>query len=615
MLSDIGQIDRFRGIHHMDKMEFDNTRKAIKAHDLKENDRKELIQKFTGAGGKVLTERALKEEQSGATRKRSEGGEKRGSSGGFVDNRLPSEIAREKNRKELEKQNEIQKALAREEAEARSFINRFIIRVKARMAGIAGFSQQDASPYIMSRINLDVKRALMEANITANDLFMANPGTGKQIIKELDDKNPVYVELIEKGADLYDRLELARLTDDYNSNPDTPVPFVVIKPPLYSLLKKLYMMKPYQETYLISVEQGINIQQKLEKKQAALYASKKKKIRSDWDTLMNEIYPKLVLLLQRIELVKAEPGSRIFEELLGISPVERVGLRKKGDPVGGIDSGANDKSEEKPEEAEEKTEEEEGNEELLESVEEAEDISIEVARGMDIMETLRPENLAKKLDQRNEFHKFSIRDKVFLSFLLFRFFEEEYSFILTTAKIRFNATYRDGRKIDMKRTMSDMMEHMRIIYDLFKKYVHDIEEYNKGVNDGAMTNNYVEHAKRMQLLEGRRGSTGRELRQKIKDFMTVITYNFEMMIQDMKGGNKEIVENKDDNIKFDNPVITGGRLDGKTIEVCIKEANDYCRALEHRIDKGDLYGGVMEMSLTDYVQAFPYSEPPEEAKL
>jgi phosphosulfolactate synthase (CoM biosynthesis protein A) len=44
----------------MDELEFDKTRKAIKAHELSEEERKKLLQTFVEKGGKVLQEKSIK---------------------------------------------------------------------------------------------------------------------------------------------------------------------------------------------------------------------------------------------------------------------------------------------------------------------------------------------------------------------------------------------------------------------------------------------------------------------------------------------------------------------------------------------------------------------------
>ncbi len=581
----------------MDKMEFDKTRKAIGVNRLHDEDRKQMLGKFTDAGGRVLNEKSLNEKsRADDSRRRSRSGQ--------GDTRLPSQLARDRMREENYQKDRVQRLLENEEKDAHSVVNRFIIRFQTWMAGIAFFSKDLVKPIFLSWINLDTKQALMEANMLAHELFTMNPEIGRKIIEDLDRKNPIHVELLEYAAKLYDRMELEELTRDYIANGEAPVSFERIRSPFFSLLRKLYIIKPYQDTYLISAELAIDSEEKHEQKSASLYAAKRKKIREDWRHLMNDIYPRMVLLAQRMELVKAEPGGRIFESIIQYTPVLVLGIRSAGDPLGGVAP-----TPQKNELVEEKKSEEEppAEDEVLLHVE---DIPESATRGLDYMESLVPADILSRIDPKGDMSRLSHRDKGLIAFLLFRVFEAKYSFLLTTTRVRYNATYRMGEKFDARRITNDLMNAIREVYDLMKIYIHESDEYNKGVADGTTTRNYIEHARRMQILDSRKGNSARELRQKILDLSVRIVSFFESLMADMEGTSKEIVENKDEAVKFDNQQEFSSQLNGLTIEQCIHDAHSYLKAVEYRLTKGDLYGGVLEMSMEDFLHAFPFASLP-----
>lgn len=579
-------------------MEFDKTRKSIRADSIDDGSRKELLQKFTGAGGKVLQEKSLKKDSVGSDEKASgQGGKNRGY------DQLPSQTAREKRRKEQAMQGEIQKQLAREEKEARSLINKFFIKLKARMSGVASYSSDVVKPGFLSLMNLDMKRALMEANILGHELLMLNPETGLKIIKELDKENPLLVELIEYATEIYDRSEINDLTQDYSSRPNQPVDFHRIKSPFFSLLRKLYAIRPYQETYLIAAEKAIDKQQEVEKKNPQLSIAKKKKIRAEWSRVFNVLFPQMAILAQRMELMKAEPGSRLFEEMIQYSPFDYpLGVRNVGDSVGKI--AVMEKKEQKTEAKEDEKEE---------KIEEEPEAPEQAESGMNIMKSMTPEVLIRNYLTKQDNTKHSHKDKVFISYLYFRMFENEYSFIMSTSKMKLNTTFRTGEKLDMKRKMADHLENTRVIYDLYKKYNHENDEYQKALNDGAFTSNYVEHAKRMQLLEGRRANTGREFREKIKDFMFGLSDLLQILIDDIDKERNEILENRDEVLTFEN-VETANRLNNRTIEQAIRETNSFAKAFAFRLEEGDLFGGVLEMGDEQHQKAFPQMKAaPEKA--
>ncbi|MCB1174191.1 MAG: hypothetical protein KDK39_11515 [Leptospiraceae bacterium] len=580
-------------------MEFDKTRKAIGTDKLASKDRKEIMQKLAGAGGQVLNEKSIRQApsdpQGGAG---NSGGRKAG--GGGVDVRLPSEIAREKNRLAQEKAAQARQMRESEDREARSFLNRFFIKLGCMSRGVTPFGSDMVKPGFLSLLNLDAKRALMECQILGNDLFANNRQTAIKIVKELDAKNPLLVELMERATSLYNRGELGDLTGSYTPGSRKPVALDSIRPGIFSLLRKLYYLRPYAETYTIAAEMAIDIQQSIEKKHAGLYTAKKKKIRQEWRILMDSIYPGLVLLAQRAEMKRAESGSRLFEEMIGVLEEDRIGKRKPGDPVGAVPD--EKKTTEDAGAADETAADAESDESDAEQSAKPE-IPRELEFGYKIMRIYPLAALRKKHDNKDEFKSFSERDKVFLSMLFFREFEEEYSFILTTPKIEFEIQYQGGAKIDYHQKLSDLFQESRMVEDAFKNYQHATLELRKASDDTHKAANYVEQSKKMEKLEGKAGNAGQEARTQLLDYSEKIIDIFKILIDDMRSDGT-IILNKDKPINFDLERDKRKRLHGKAVKDAIMQAYCYLLALTERLRNGDLYGGVIEMSPEEFAEAF-----------
>ncbi|MCB1323786.1 MAG: hypothetical protein H7A21_12180 [Spirochaetales bacterium] len=579
----------------MEEFEYDKTRKSIGAEGLRKTDRKEMLEKFKGVGGQVQKERAVKKPEPERERGRRAGG-----GGDLPGNRLPSDIAREKNRAMAERAAASRKLAEAEEKEATGFFARLSIKFRCAVSGLTPFGQDMVQPKFLSLLNLDAKRAIMECQILGNDLFLNNRKTGQAIVKELDQKNPMLVELLERAAALYNRQELSELVGAYSPSSRVSVPLDAIRAPIFSLLRKLYYLKPYQETYLVAAEQAIDIQQREEKKQAALYSQKKKKIRQEWKVLLNTIYPGLVLLAQRAEMKKAEPGSRLFEEMLGVIHEDKIGTREAGTPVGG----------KPPEEAkaEEPASTDEAGEEGEEEADEKEtspetEKSRELQYGYRLMKILPVQSLRQKHDVKGELKNLDDHDKVFLAYMFLKEFDEEYSFILTTPQIKLDTSYEAGVKQDYRLKMRDAFEESRVCHDAFRSYLHEAEEFHKVSQESGRASNYVEFAKRLSNLEGRRGAQGREARIQIKEYMEKLSAILLALIKDMRGAN-QIVLNREEPVKFQLERDARKRLNGKAVKDCIMQAYCYTIALADRLEGGDLYGGVIEMSDEEFEEAF-----------
>ncbi|MCB1319539.1 MAG: hypothetical protein KDK34_04780, partial [Leptospiraceae bacterium] len=195
----------------MEEYEFDKTRKSIRSNELASDDRKDMLQKFRGAGGEVLREKSLRKEEPDS----GSGGGRRAGGGSAPDIKMPSELARERNRAQAEKQAAARRQAEREEKEATSFMARFFLKLRCKMGGVTPFGSDMVSPKFLSILNLDAKRAIMECQILGNDLFMNNAKIARTIVKELDDKNPLLVELIQRASELYNRNELSELVGNY----------------------------------------------------------------------------------------------------------------------------------------------------------------------------------------------------------------------------------------------------------------------------------------------------------------------------------------------------------------------------------------------------------------
>lgn len=606
-------------------MEFDRTRKAIGAQNLGDQDRKKLLDSFKGSGGQVLGERSRKKEEPD---RGGSGGRRAGGGKGDEGSRLPSEVARENRRKELEAQARLRKELEAEEKAASSFFARMGIKFRCLFMGLTPYGQDMVKPSFFSLLNLEGKRALMECNILGNELLYSEPAVAKEVRKELSRSGSIYVEVLERAAKLYDRKELGELLSDYQDYPGRSVPLDAIRPSLFSILRKLYYLRPYSEAFQVAAELAIGVQQKVQKKASNLYDSKRKKIRSDWRTLMEQVYPSLVALAQRAEMKKAEPGSRLFENMIGVIEAEKLGRGQassqtaKGEKTVSGESTEKEKSAEETgagqdqatgEEAEsqvtsdtaEGTDEQGAEEEQVETPESEEESQAhkQLQYGMQLMQTYRMEDLRKRYDPRGEWKIVPYQDKVVIAYLFLRLFEDEFSLVLTTPQIQLHTAYRGGVKIDYRERMSDCLEKIRQPYDYFKAYIHECLEFHKAARDSAQAANYVEHAKKVSFHDSRRGQSGRQTRLQVKQFMDEVHSILSEIIEDYRAGGSTL-GNPEDILQFELKPNEGLRLDGKRVKEAIMETNCFAMALAQRLESGDLYGGVIEMNPEDYEKSF-----------
>ncbi|EKP15504.1 hypothetical protein [Leptospira borgpetersenii] len=569
--------------------EFDKTKRSIGVNNLDDKARKEMFNKFQSAGGKVVSEKDKKKEEAefgrqpnirqgqrgqvGGKNSPSRGGtaSRSGRGGGSVGGaKGPSP----RDRKALED-------------EMGNFINRLSVRVKCWLGRVTGFSSPDLLPTFLSDFNLYGKKSLLELNFVGNDI-LGNPTYAGKIAKELDAQNPIYIELLGRMHKLYDNTEVNQVLEPHNAAPDLPVAISRIKDPLYSIFKKLYYVYPFQGSYVKALNLGYSALEKLEGKPTAIYNTKKKRALQEFDYLFGTLFEKLYLVVLRSENKNIPLLSNTMESVLGILPEEKPGHRQQGEELDEISGGA--------------TPEEDGApvEEKKEETNPEDSLSKELKYGLKLMRILPLDQLRKKHDPRGEYEDILSEDKAFLTWLFFKEFDAEYSFVMTTKKIEIKPTIVNGAKVDYREKMIDHYETTRASIEQFRIYDQYYKELKNHLkNPGA---NYIEASKKTSALETKKSQQSRNVRVTVKEFVEKTAEILEKLITDMKS-KKEIVTNMDEIMTLD-MMESKRRLNKKPIKQCIMEAYCFAIAFAGRLESGDLFGGVTELSPEEMEKEF-----------
>ncbi len=584
--------------------EFDNTKKAIGVTKMDESARKQMFNKFVEAGGQVLKEKPdpveedpKKQKTAPKTRQgtisRNEFEDSKGRSGGGRGD--------EKSGKDSDKQSIDPRVLY--EREISSFSARLAVKFKCWFGKVTPFGSTDINPGFMHEVASTAKQALMECHFTGAEL-LSNPNLSPQVAMALDRISPLLVELIALSQKLYNGPEINQICEPILKAPDRGVPIDLVKSPIYSLFKRMYILYPYQETLKKALAQAYDELQKIENKPGLIYSTKKKKIHSEIDTLFEDFFEKFYLIIIRAENKNIPLISRYMENLLDIRPEDKPGQRKIGtNPEDGkpatdetVAEGSEEKTEETPEEPKEK---------------EKPVLSKEQAYGLRIMQAFTIPQLRKKHDPKNEFGHYPDSDKAMLGYFYFLEFDAEYSLVLTTKKIVIKPVIINGVKVDYRQKMQDIYEGVRLIGDQFRAYNEVMREMKKHKdNPGA---NYIEASKKLSGIEQKRQGQSRTVRIAVKDFTSKVRDALLELIKDMKT-KKEIVGNMEDALNLE-AMESKKRLNKKAIKQCIMESYCYALALADRLEAGDLYGGLTELTPEQMMESFGIDvSPKEEAK-
>lgn len=591
---------------------YDRTKRNIGADDLDSRARKDMLNKFQGAGGEVIREYDENHPAPGQESPRQRAA--RGAGGGGAPRhrevKMPSELAREKARQEQER-------IARQKAEAKArvdrlgnFWSRIQIQFKAAFAGVSSLGSRRVKARTMQAIVNRGRRALMEFNILGSDLFHSDPATGAKITSRLDEIDPLYMELMERAQKMF-RSELFEQLSGTIADANSEASLDDLREPVAELYCELYYFYPFYNTYLKAAEAAIKYQGELGRASASMQADKWKRIRREVNFAFLELFPKLYMILLKADMKLYPPGSVFLEQAIGYDREKRI-IPPKRKP----------KREEEPGAGEEEAEESSANqggiddpeEEKTGETEEApakkkepkvEEMSKEVKYGLGLMRVHNLLDLRKKHDPKGHYESLPINDKVLLTFLYLQEFDFEYAFVLTTNKIQMQADYSGGAKKDYRQMGLDLYDRLKAVEGKLKFYVESNREIEKLRKNPV--GNYIQNTKNIGKEESNKSSAGRDFRMLTKEVMTDITENLKMLIKDMKAS-QSIIQNMSDPITFDARVEGKKRLNGKKISQCIVEAYCFARALVERLDRGDLFGGVLEMTEEEFLESFGREE-------
>lgn len=589
------------------KYEFDDTREAIGSSNLTNDERKSMLEKFKNAGGQVLSEKELRNRSGSDSSTTMRGSAGKASGRESTSSPLPSDLRKEKRRQEMDLKEQRQALAKKQKDKMSSGSAKFFLKLKCFMNGITPLLQPELKASFLSLITGPFKNALMELQVLTNEIFSKDLKTSKKLIQNLDNKNPLLIEVLEYIQALFKENEFSKIQEYNNDNQKTNIPLDILDEPFRYLLKKLYYLYAYQETarktfsFAIdfikenSTDDSIN-KQRLDQL--------KKKFSKDMKIIFQTVFPKLFLLISRLDNMEYPPFSPYLEKAINIIDEERLGKREKGSTIHLAGSDDIEEDTQDAESSEESQDEKEGDkkeEKFTSKIMQTK----EYQYGYQLMQRLPLPELRKKHDSGNRYEELKIYDRVLISYLFFLEFDHEYSFSLTTNKIIYNIDYSSGVKIDYKKLMADIYNESRGIGKAFENYLDTIKELKKVKTN--KTSNYINQSKLETNQENKVNTEARNTRGLIRRYMDQVYQNMAKVIADIQNENK-IIGNLDDKVKFNKELEGEKRLNGAKVSDVISETYSYATALRERLTNGDLYGGIVDFTKEEMTEIFgkPY---------
>jgi len=429
----------------------------------------------------------------------------------------------------------------------------------------------------LERFNNSFKPALMEIQVIYLDLFRRDPSHGRRITQRLDKANPLLFEIIEMIGSIYDKMTADQIVDHYVNFPDVPKKVSDLKDPLIELFRRLYLLKPYENTILNAFFRAYEISSKLEGEKPLGSTASKRKIKNSLFIIFHKLYPRLHWLLCHYSGRYIEPDSLEIEDILNIAQAEKPGNR----------------SNEKPEEGDLLDLEMQGEGKTSDDPD-VEELSEEIKRGLHLMYQLDMKELRKLFDKKRLFEHISDSDKVMLTFLLFSEFDREYSVLLTTNKIKYNVDFTQAGKFNFGVRLHDLYDEMRRPGETLRDYGEIVTNFEKVRRQKPAANDqYIAYSKRLQEMQQKRNQSGKTARQAVMDFMLKLSSTLEELIEDMDSSQK-FLSNPQEELQFDDLIEGDKKLNNTKVYNAIQIVYDYTSAFIYRLSPGGDLSGKIE---------------------
>ncbi|MCX8123384.1 MAG: hypothetical protein N3F66_04380 [Spirochaetes bacterium] len=523
----------------------DKTKENIKVDELDEKTRKKMFEKFVQAGGKVIEERekpSIRQTKivKPAVRTVSQTPQRT----------VPKEPKQPKIQSDEMFETWLQKKLSK-----------LFIRVRLFLLGVSGLSAEFFKPRFMENLIHSYKTALLQFQVQYFHIF--NPQHSKQIISKLDQINPLYYELIVMISNIFDRTRFNEIEALYQST--SMVSMQKLKNHLMSMYKSLYILYPYIELIELAYNNALEIQASLEKQKSTHY-EKRKYIRNSLYITFYKFLPRLHSIFCHYYNVYIDITSPYIRTILQISDSDLPGKRKASKPA------------------------EKAEEQIPKEQEEQPQIPQHILKGLSLMNLSTNDIVA--LFPKDSYVQVNPADKALITYALFKKFDDEFSIILTTNKIKYNIQFTDAGKIDYKNRLTDCYNELRKVTESFEEYMHVLETYERIRAEKPLNNaQYIEYTKRLTQLEKKKKVESKNMRMTTKAIMDKIATQLDILIHDMDEENK-IIENPQDFLEFDINVESVHILQNKKVYEAIHLAYFYASALSYRLSEGDLSGDI-----------------------
>lgn len=541
----------------------DDTRRSIGVDGMEDAEKRLLFNKFQEHGGEVIKESSRKPLTAERERQR-ELTKQRGSVSGNSGAALAGSRASTK---------------AASGGAFGRLLERFALWFKSTTAGVMETAGGVLSQKFLQQLHTDAQARLLDLGLLITPLAHPSAEFRPKLLTAMSALGSVYFELIMRADKLYDEKILNELTSLYVAGAPRAVTPRSVGEPLRELYKRIYIMRGFSQSTTTAIVRALELQAREEEKENVALSKNIQRAKRSLDYVFSELLPKLHLAVLNILKRNYPYGHRELEDFLELTDEDRIGFITERLSRELAESKKRQQSllETKKTEMRGKTPGEI----------KVSDLPKQMQVGMTVMHEFPTDKDTVAVGRDSPLSLLDEGSKMYLTEVFFEILDREYSFILTSNKIKIAMDYQAGERKDIRKLLNEG-------YFALDETRNHIKEYNRIISERHKIERSTEYTpiQKSQLLhksDMERSRLDNQTRNRFGNILSRIEAALKMLVDDQQGEN-HFLQNPDEAVHFDISGDGKRRLEGRSVIDAINETWAFISALRFRLLEGDLSG-------------------------
>jgi hypothetical protein len=527
----------------------DEIKKKLNIDELDKETRNNMFNKFVEKGGKVIKEETKKNAVSINRNAHKEANEKVA---------LKNEELRKKryNYKQKIDENNLKNK------KTRKYLSTYFNGI---FQGIFSFSNKFSKKFSES-LQIDLNEILSSLNYFTGFILNLEGQKKIDIIEKLNKDLPNSIEIIMRIYNLYKINSILKI-QNFSKKSNNIICTEIIDD-IRILFRELLLLYPFWESVKETLWRGFTVYQDLTETKETLLP--RFKLNKYIDMLFGYYFPAFHIILNYNLGIKLPFEFRLLYENSGFTGDEEMGC---------FTTQINEEKRRYLEQIE--VEKEERKKILQDSIEkkELEKIPKYIQKGLSIIDSLI-EKIPLKIKDDNNAKLLEPNEKMMQFYILFKEFDKDYSFILTTSQIKLSPRSISGKRIDIKSEFDELNIKLNEINSFTKEYFSIMEQYVALKEE--FKNTPLVSQQKSSVLYTKRVQTLNEIRVRSINFFRRFAITLQKIINDYNE-EKLLLQNGDDLLVFEHEIGARKKFENMAIIKAIAAAFTFSSAMHYYI--------------------------------